>query len=325
VLILSSVGTRDRRSDAVARELTKPVKPSALFDAAVTVLGVEGSEPAAPTQALAHERPGEVHPLRVLLAEDNVVNVKLALRLLERIGYTADVVENGFEVLAALEAGDYDVVLMDVQMPEMDGLEATRRIRDRWPARPLRIVAMTANAMGGDREMCLAAGMDDYVSKPVRPELLAAALEAAALALGRGAQPEPAAAIPAVVAADADAARAVDPRALAELLDTIGGDEAFLGEVVDTFLLDAREQVTAMRGALATGDLVTMGRAAHTLKGNSLDVGATRLSAITLALEEQARAGDTTGAAERIEAADAALARVADDLLAARAAGWRTA
>ena len=188
VLILSSVGARERRSDAVAKELIKPVKPSALLDAVVTVLAPDAvARPAAGSQ---HEHGpallGAEHPLRILLAEDNAVNVKLALRLLERIGYAADVAENGFEVLDAVEREPYDVVLMDVQMPEMDGLEATRRIRRQWPDRPLRIIAMTANAMGGDREMCLAAGMDDYLSKPVRPQLLAAALEAAAAAIRRG-------------------------------------------------------------------------------------------------------------------------------------------
>jgi signal transduction histidine kinase/DNA-binding response OmpR family regulator/HPt (histidine-containing phosphotransfer) domain-containing protein len=328
VLILSSVGVRDRRSEAVARELTKPVKPSALFDAAVTVLGVAESGPGAAPDRHAHERPGESHPLRILLAEDNVVNVKLALRLLERLGYAADVVENGFEVLSALEAADYDVVLMDVQMPEMDGLEATRRIRARWPNRRLWIVAMTANAMGGDREMCLAVGMDDYVSKPVRPELLAAALEAAAEAVNplepaTQAGEAPAAAPAGAVdepAADGDGA--LDPRAIAELLDTVGGDATFVAEVVDTFLADALDQVAAMRRAVGVPDLVTLGRAAHTLKGNSLDLGARSLAAVALALEEQARAGDATGAASRIDTAEAELERVAAALETARATGW---
>jgi CheY-like chemotaxis protein len=115
--------------------------------------------------------------LRILLAEDNAVNQKLALRLLQNIGYEADVANNGLEVIAALERQPYDVVLMDVQMPEMDGLEATRQICSRWSwvERP-RIIAMTANAMQGDREECLAAGMDDYVSKPIRIEVLRKAL-----------------------------------------------------------------------------------------------------------------------------------------------------
>ena len=180
VLILSSVGTRDRRSDAVAAELTKPVKPSALLDAVMNVLAPDDARPSARPTPLEASGAGlaETHPLRILLAEDNAVNVKLATRLLERMGYATAVSGNGFEVLDHLEREPCDVVLMDVQMPEMDGLEATRRIRARWPDRPLRIVAMTANAMDGDREMCLAAGMDDYLSKPIRPEALASALRA---------------------------------------------------------------------------------------------------------------------------------------------------
>jgi CheY-like chemotaxis protein len=179
VLILSSVGTRERRTDAVAAELTKPVKPSALLDAVLTVLAPDAarqaprSSPAASGAGL-----GATNPLRILVAEDNPVNVKLTLKLLERMGYGAEVAGNGFEVLDRLEHGAFDLVLMDVQMPEMDGLEATRRIRAGWPERPIRIVAMTANAMEGDREMCLAAGMDDYLSKPIRPEALAQALRA---------------------------------------------------------------------------------------------------------------------------------------------------
>ena len=116
------------------------------------------------------------HPLRILLAEDNAVNQKLALRLFSLMGYRADVAGNGVEALEAVERQPYDVVFMDVQMPEMDGLEATRRIRAALPDSP-RIVAMTANAMDGDREACLEAGMDDYVSKPIRIEELLAALE----------------------------------------------------------------------------------------------------------------------------------------------------
>jgi CheY-like chemotaxis protein len=119
----------------------------------------------------------ERHPLRILLAEDNLVNQKLALRLLQQMGYRADLASNGAEALAAVERERYDIVLMDVQMPELDGLEAARRIVARWPhgERP-RIVAMTANAMQGDRDACLAAGMDDYLTKPIRVEQLIAAL-----------------------------------------------------------------------------------------------------------------------------------------------------
>jgi CheY-like chemotaxis protein len=177
IVILSSIGQRDREGPAVAAWLAKPVKPSALHDALATVL--LGPLPAGPRTSegpLIDAGLAERHPLRILLAEDNAVNQKLALRLLRQMGYGADVVGDGLRAIDALERETYDVVLMDVQMPELDGLEATRRIRKRWPDRPTRIVAMTANAMAGDREACLAAGMNDYVSKPIRPVELAAAL-----------------------------------------------------------------------------------------------------------------------------------------------------
>ena len=136
----------------------------------------EKREPAGPTGI--DSQMAQRHPLRILLAEDNAVNQKLALRLLAQMGYRADVAANGLEALEALERQAYDVVLMDVQMPEMDGLEASRQINARWDqARRPRIIAMTANAMQGDRERCIAAGMDDYVSKPVRVDELVGALD----------------------------------------------------------------------------------------------------------------------------------------------------
>jgi CheY-like chemotaxis protein len=188
IVVLSSVGNRDREAPDITAFLTKPVKPSALHDALVTVL--VGQEVAAPARTT--ERPiidaelGLRHPLRILLAEDNPVNQKLAIRLLAQMGYATDVAGNGLEAIAALERASYDVILMDVQMPELDGLEATRRIRAAQATAPSRadsdgpwIVAMTANALAGDRELCLAAGMNDYVSKPIRPAALAAALAVA--------------------------------------------------------------------------------------------------------------------------------------------------
>jgi CheY-like chemotaxis protein len=135
--------------------------------------------PPAPVAPGADVALGDRHPLRILVAEDNAVNRKLALRLLQQLGYAADVAGNGQEAITALEKASYDLILMDIQMPELDGLEATRRIRKRWPgdAGP-RIVAMTAVAMPGDRELCLAVGMDDYLSKPIRVDELSAALAA---------------------------------------------------------------------------------------------------------------------------------------------------
>jgi len=204
LLLVSSLSKRDAADGngtlAVDAQLTKPLKPSGLHDALVEMLAPgeqgrsgtavgEGSEsalqiPSAGDGAGNGARNGKhatpqkkARTLRVLLAEDNAVNQKLALRLLERMGLTADVVGDGREAVAAVGKRRYDLVLMDVQMPEMDGLTATRQIVAKMP-RPRRpwIVAMTANAMAGDREACLAAGMDDYVSKPIRPEELSAAL-----------------------------------------------------------------------------------------------------------------------------------------------------
>ncbi len=196
VVILSSIGLRDREGAAVAAWLAKPVKPSALHDTVATVLlGGTVRSAAAPTGPVdrAAEDGGPLagrHPLRILLAEDNPVNQKLALRLLAQMGYSADLAGDGLQAIEAIERTPYDVVLMDVQMPELDGLEATRRIRARWPDLDLPIVAMTANAMAGDREACLAAGMTDYISKPIRPAELARALArvpSGAAAAGSGA------------------------------------------------------------------------------------------------------------------------------------------
>ncbi|HUQ79376.1 MAG TPA: GAF domain-containing protein [Patescibacteria group bacterium] len=178
VVILSSVGHHGRTAPNVRATLVKPVKPSALHDALATALAGDRAPTSGPARAATAAVAPAERALRILLAEDNAVNQKLALRLLERLGHEADLAEDGVAAIEALEAVDYDLILMDVQMPRLDGLEATRQIRSRWPGRRLRIVGLTANAMAGDREACLAAGMDDYVSKPIRPDELARAVAA---------------------------------------------------------------------------------------------------------------------------------------------------
>jgi PAS domain S-box-containing protein len=180
LVLFSSLGRREvgDKTALFSAYLTKPIKQSQLFDTLVNVF--------ADTQKV-RERRAEIaqaaldpdmaarHPLHILLAEDNQVNQKLALRFLEQMGYRADVASNGLEAVESVQRQNYDVILMDVQMPEMDGLDATRAIRRLKDVGQPRIVAMTANAMEGDREMCLAAGMDDYISKPIRvPELVGA-------------------------------------------------------------------------------------------------------------------------------------------------------
>jgi CheY-like chemotaxis protein len=179
LVLVTSLGhlPEARTATDFAVQLTKPLKASQLYDALMSVLA-EGAQAREPAQADGGEPVQS--SLRILLAEDNALNQKLALRLLERMGFHADVVSNGLEALDALERQPYDVVLMDVQMPELDGLDAARQICERWPSqkRP-RIIAMTANAMPEDREACLAAGMDDYLAKPIRPEELEGALRRA--------------------------------------------------------------------------------------------------------------------------------------------------
>ncbi|MBL8338929.1 MAG: response regulator [Rhodoferax sp.] len=180
LVLFSSHGRKEATDSLFQATLAKPLRQSQLFDTLVSLLAHDEAPKAAPTAA----KPGvdaqmaERHPLRILLAEDNVVNQKLALRLLQQMGYRADVASNGIEAIESVVRQPYDVVLMDVQMPEMDCLEASRRIVARWPeaAQRPRIIAMTANAMQGDREECLAAGMDDYVTKPIRVDALVQAL-----------------------------------------------------------------------------------------------------------------------------------------------------
>ena len=182
LVLFSSLGRReaDNNEGVFSAYLAKPLRQSQLFDTLVSLLTREVvSKTAAPATAKPQMDPdmAKRHPLRILLAEDNVVNQKLALRQLQQLGYRADLASNGVEAIESVERQTYDVVLMDVQMPEMDGLEASRRITGKLPpGRRPRIVAMTANAMQGDREMCLAAGMDDYIAKPIRVDQLVEAL-----------------------------------------------------------------------------------------------------------------------------------------------------
>jgi len=181
LVLFSSLGRREvgDTDGLFSAYLAKPLRQSQLFDTLVGLLAHdEAPMPhAAPTKPSMDAGMAARHPLRILLAEDNVVNQKLALRLLQQMGYRADLASNGIEAIECVQRQAYDVVLMDVQMPEMDGLEAARRITARWkPDDRPRIVAMTANAMQGDREECLAAGMDDYLTKPIRVERLVEAL-----------------------------------------------------------------------------------------------------------------------------------------------------
>ena len=182
LVLFTSLGRREAAAEAgdlFKATLAKPLRQSTLFDTLMNLLAAEGAHKLEVPKAKPSMDPGMAarHPLRILLAEDNVVNQKLAMRLLQQMGYRADLASNGIEAIECVERQPYDLVLMDVQMPEMDGLEASRRITAKYnPGERPRIVAMTANAMQGDREECLAAGMDDYVTKPIRVDALVEAL-----------------------------------------------------------------------------------------------------------------------------------------------------
>ncbi|MGC1378649.1 MAG: response regulator, partial [Anaerolineales bacterium] len=179
LIMLTSLGRRPEDESQVrfAAYLTKPIKSSLLYEALLSVFEEFPAEKKRDTIPMFDPHMGEKHPLHILLAEDNVINQKVAVSILERLGYRSDVAANGLEVLEALRRQDYDVILMDVQMPEMDGEEAAAQIHKEWPAaRHPRIIAMTANALEGDREHYLSVGMNDYISKPVRVDELIRAL-----------------------------------------------------------------------------------------------------------------------------------------------------
>ena len=311
LVMLTSLGRRAIKGEMpeFAAFLTKPVKPSALFDTLISIFSgqetrVQARESEGGSQLDAQI--GQNWPLRILLAEDNATNQKLALRILARMGYRADVAGNGIEVLAALKRQEYDVVLMDVQMPEMDGLDATRHIQLELPeARQPRIIAMTANAMLGDREMCLAAGMDDYMTKPIRPEVLIGALsKSRPLATGQDeAGAEGIENQPAQAAERGANVTVLNLKALENLLSVLGGEFSYLVELINSFLEDAPQLLAELGRSIESGDVAGTQRGAHSLKSNGTDFGATTFSNLCKELELMAKAG-------MLDGADGLLARI---------------
>jgi CheY-like chemotaxis protein len=299
--MLTSLDRIEASSNAAfAAFLTKPIKPSQLYDALMELFGVDFTAPAQRPAADAEpdEHLAERLPLRILVVEDNAVNQQLALLLLQKLGYRADVAANGVEALEALRRQPYDVVLMDVEMPEMDGLEATRQIRLMEAGEPgPRIIAVTAKALQGERELCLAAGMDDYLTKPIRMHELIEALS-------RGER-----------STDAPTAPVLDPDVIRRFIASLGprGRESAVS-LIDTFLDHAPEQLASLRQALRMHAADDARRDAHTLKSNAAVFGAVSLEAMCRELESAAEADALDRGADLLARIASELERVTREL-----------
>jgi CheY-like chemotaxis protein/HPt (histidine-containing phosphotransfer) domain-containing protein len=280
--------------------LVKPVRPSQLLDCLLTVFGEQPSgEEGVPRRLVtrhtlsedASRSRTERGRVRILLAEDSVTNQKVALGVLKKMGFQADAVANGREAVEALQRVPYDIVLMDCQMPEMDGYEATDAIRKMEGAtKHTPIIAMTAHAMEGDREKCLEAGMDDYVPKPIRPKALSEAIERH-LGEAAGQPSEPA---PSAGASDKDV---LDRAAL---LDTLNGDEELWNEILGLFLNEVSEQLPMLKQAIEANDAALVQRHAHLIGGGAANVGAGRMRECAARLEGSGRAQQPEGAMDTL-------------------------
>ena len=306
---------------SVGAYVAQPPRASALLDAMMgaiqPALGAAAGEEVTVVTADLVQAPVDDHAARsevrgrVLVAEDNVVNQKVASRMLEKLGYRVDVVANGKEAVDAASRVPYDAVLMDCQMPVLDGYAATREIRERQGSRRLPIVAMTANAMQGDRERCLAAGMDDYLAKPVQREELGAKLSLWA-GPSSDAPPDESEKTEQSVGAAADGVEVVDRTRLEDLglLDADGDEES----VVDLFAGSAEATIEQMQAAIAAGDGEALRAAGHALKGSAANLGAGHLTPIAAELEQLGREGTLAGAEQLLERARLECARVLEAL-----------
>jgi CheY-like chemotaxis protein len=287
VMMLSSAGPAGHgeqcRRVGLQAWLTKPVKQSDLLDAILNALGAPESPPL-PAVAVPRPEAAAVRPLRILLAEDNPVNQKLARSWLGERGHTVVVANNGLEALAALDAERFDVVLMDIQMPEMGGFEATQAIRDKEKHNGQRvpIVAMTAHALKGDRERCLEAGMDGYLSKPIEPEELIRVVERLA-------------------------DQVVDRQ---ELARRFGGHQRLLREAVSEFLADCPQQMARLRAAVDRGDHHAAARVAHALKGAVSNFAAPAVVEAAQELEGAGRRADAAAVREAYQRLESAMERL---------------
>jgi CheY-like chemotaxis protein/HPt (histidine-containing phosphotransfer) domain-containing protein len=301
IVVLAPVGKHcnspEITSSSPAGCLTKPIKPAQLHDALVRI--VSGVAPVAqkkPTVVKLDPKLAERLPLRVLLCDDNAINQKVALRLLQQMGYKPDQAGNGLEALAALERAPYDIIFMDVQMPEMDGLEATRVIRERQREKSqfptykgsIVIIAMTASAMPGDRDKCIAAGMDDYIAKPVRPEDIRAIVERwASAAAARANAPTASQTETATGLNDPGFESQQPPVEMERLLDFSDGSVDNLRELVTLYLKQTEDQLSQLTAAAAAGSAAEVRRLAHSCAGASATCGMVRIVPLLRELERQ--------------------------------------
>ncbi len=324
LVLLTSMGQRGDAKEAkragIEAYLTKPITQSELYDALATVMGtsyqVADNDPKPDERLVTRHSIREVKArsrVRVLVAEDNPVNQKVALRMLEKLGYQVDVVGDGREALEALEHSPYAAVLMDVQMPEMDGYEATAEIRRREGEElHTPVIAMTANAMQGDREKVLEAGMDDYVPKPVKSEELDAVLKRW---LRKEVEEEPRKpnvdAQPVMPEEDANREDSEDPldRATLEGLRELGGSE-LITELGEAFSSVTPPQLANLRVAVEGGDAEAVERIAHTLKGSSANMGARRMAGICEELQKPKVSTDLAEALELLDRLEVEFERV---------------
>jgi CheY-like chemotaxis protein/HPt (histidine-containing phosphotransfer) domain-containing protein len=286
--MLTSIGNRGdaRKMQEIgfAAYLTQPIKDAQLRDClglAVSRKHLESKTQPMPIVTRHSVAEDRKRRNRILLAEDNMINQELALGLLEKVGYRADAVANGKEVLSALEKVPYDLILMDVQMPEMDGFEATAAIRrkEKESGSHIPIIAMTAHAMKGDRERCLEAGMDDYLSKPIQPQSLK---EVIGRWVDKGVPEKPEAAL-------ADSSEASEVFDKSGFLERLGGDESLFRKLLSMFLDDAPMQIEKMQQHLKDEDLAGVQLRAHSLKGVAMSIGGKALQEVASEIEVAAR------------------------------------
>jgi CheY-like chemotaxis protein/HPt (histidine-containing phosphotransfer) domain-containing protein len=296
IVVLCAVGKGCSVPKSVAATsgcLTKPVKPAQLHDALMRV--ISGAAPAAEKKPLVVKldpKLSERLPLRVLLCDDNAINQKVATRLLQQMGYQPDLAGNGLEALSATERKPYDMIFMDVQMPEMDGLEATRIIRERQQEKSryptyhhqMIIVAMTASAMPGDRDKCISAGMDDYLAKPVRPEDIRSVVERWASAAKANA---PTAPQTETATSDTDFQMQTPPVDMERLLDFSDGSADNLRELITLYVKQTAEQLEQLATAAQAGSAPDVRRLAHSCAGASSTCGMTRIVPLLREMERQ--------------------------------------